>query len=638
MKGEYGEMLESIRNASQGFVGKTIMTIVMGLIIVSFVIWGVGDMLRGFSPSTVASVGSAKISAQDYKVAYDRAIQQYQRRLRRPFTNEEARQVGLDRSVLQQLVNEAAVDEEGRKLGLGISDEALRQVITSNPGFHDKSGAFDPALLANALRDMDMNERGFVSQLRQQVLRQFIVGALATGVTAPKAEVTAEADYQGQTRSADTFLLPASAAGDIPAASEDALKTFYNDRKSSYRAPEYREMTILALEPDTIANAAEVTDADAEAAYQKLAGRDPQFGAPEKRDLQQVLFPNDADAAAAQAKLKAGASFDDLIKDRGLKPEDTDIGETTKDAMLDKDEANAVFALPQGGVSDVQKSQFGPVIVRVKGITPSTVKPYAEVADAVKKQVSASRAGDKIQALHDKIEDARVSGKSILEAAKAVGLTGQSIAAVDAAGNDPKGAPVNLPDQAELLRSAFASDVGLDEAALNTKDGGFIWFEVAKIDPSHDLTFEEAKPEVEKQWRAEEVDKALAGKADDLVKQISAGGNIADAAKGVGAEVKTATDVHRAEQGALPDSVVAALFRQPADGAGSAATPDGRVVFKITADRTPPVDFADARVKAMASELETATRNSLLDQYVAALRRTLGVSVHPDVLQSAEGG
>ena len=89
--------------------------------------------------------------------------------------------------------------------------------------------------------------------------------------------------------------------------------------------------------------------------------------------------------------------------------------------------------------------------------------------------------------------------------------------------------------------------------------------------------------------------------------------------------MKTATDVHRAEQASLPESVVAAIFRQPADGAGSAATPDGRVVFKITADRTPPVDFADARVKAMASKLDTATRESLLDQYVAALRRTLGV-------------
>ena len=255
----------------------------------------------------------------------------------------------------------------------------------------------------------------------------------------------------------------------------------------------------------------------------------------------------------------------------------------------------------------------------------------------MKKQVSASRAGDKIQALHDKIEDARVSGKTILEAAKAVGLTGRIDRRRRRAGRDPKGAPVNLPDAADLLRSAFASDVGLDEAALNTKDGGFVWFEITKIDPAHDLTFEEAKPEVEKQWRAEQVDKALAGKADDLVKQISAGGNIAAVAKSAGAEVKTATDVHRAEQASLPESVVAAIFRQPADGAGSAATPDGRVVFKITADRTPPVDFADARVKAMATELENSTRDSLLDQYVAALRRTLGVAIHQDVLQSAEG-
>ena len=613
------------------------MTVVMGLIIVSFVIWGVGDMLRGFSPSTVASVGGVKISAQDYRTTYDRAIQQYQRRLKRPFTNEEARQIGLDRSVLQQLVSEAAVDDEAHKLGLNISDQALREAITSNPSFRDKSGAFDPARFEAALRDMDMNERGFLSEVRKQELRQFIVGALATGITAPKAEVKAEADYQGQTRSADYFLLPASAAGEIPAPSEEALKTFYNDRKSSYRAPEYRSMTLLALEPETIANPAEVTDADAEAAYEKIAGKNPQFGAPEKRDLQQILFPNEADAAAAVAKLKAGTSFDDLVKDRGLKAEDTDIGETTKDAMLDKDEANAVFALPQGGVSGVLKSQFGPVIVRVKGITPSTVKPYAEVANEVKKEVSASRAGDKIQALHDKIEDLRTSGKTILEAAKAQGLTGQTIDAVDAAGKDPKGAPVNLPDAPELLRAAFASDVGLDEAALNTKDGGYIWFEIAKIDPAHDLTFEEAKPEVEKQWRAEEIDKTLAGKADDLVKQISAGGKIADVAKGAGAEVKTATDVHRAEQGSLPESVVAAIFRQGPDSAGSAATPDGRVVFKITADRTPPVDFADPRVKAMASELDTATRASLLDQYVEALRRTLGVAIHQDVLQSAEG-
>jgi peptidyl-prolyl cis-trans isomerase D len=630
-------MLGAIRNAAQGVVGKAIMTVVMGLIIVSFVIWGVGDMLRGFTASTVASVGSAKISAQEYRLAYDRTIQQYQRRLRRPFTNEEARQIGLDRSVLQQLLSEAAVDEEAGKLGLNISDDALREIITSNPDFRDKSGAFDPTRFAGALRDLDMTERGFVSELRKQALRQFIVAALTTGIAAPKAEVAAEAEYEGQSRSVDYFLLPAAAAGEIGAPSDETLKTFFNDRKSSYRAPELRSMDLLTLEPETIANPAEVSDADAEAAYAKLAGKDPRYGAPEKRDLEQILFPNEADASAAEAKLKAGSSFDDLVKERGLKPEDADLGETTKAAMLDQAEADAVFALPQGGVSGVLKSQFGPVIVHVKSITPSTVKPFADVAEEVKRQVSASRAGDKIQALHDKIEDLRVSGKSLLDAAKAVGLTGQSIAAVDASGRDPNGAPVNLPDKAELLRAAFASDVGLDEAPINAKDGGFVWFDITKVDPAHDLTFEEAKPEVEKQWRAEEVDKTLAGKADDLVKEIQAGASVADVAKRAGAEAKSAQDVHRAEQTSLPESVVAAIFRLPADGAGSAATPDGRVVFKIAADRTPPVDFADPRVKAMASQLDGATRESLLDQYVEALRRTLGVVIHPEALQAAEG-
>jgi peptidyl-prolyl cis-trans isomerase D len=630
-------MLESIRNAAQGVVGKAIMTIVMGLIIVSFVIWGVGDMLRGFTSSTVATVGSEKISEQDFRYAYQRTLQQYQRRLRQPFTNEQARAIGLDREVLQRLLSEAAIDDETRKLGLNVSDEALRAMIVSNPNFQSKSGAFDPQLFVSALRDNDMNERMFVQDLRKSALRQFIVAALTAGIAAPKAAVKAEADTQGQTRAIDYFILPGSAAGALPAPSDEALKSFFNDRKAMYRAPEYRAMDVVSLEPQTLANPAEVSDADAQAAYDRVAGKDPRYGSPEKRDLQQILFPNEAEADAAAAKIKGGASFDDIVKERNLKPEDVDIGQTAKDAIIDKDEADAVFALLPGAVSGVLKSQFGPVIVRVKGVTPSSIKPYAEVADDIKRQVSASRAGDKIQAVHDKIEDARVSGKPLPEAAKEAGLTTQTIPAVNARGLDPSGNPVNLPDKADLLRAAFASDVGLDEAPLQTKDNGFVWFSIAKVEPSHDRSFDEAKPEVEAQWRADQVDKALAAKADDLVKQLRSGGTIADLAKSVGAETKSASDVHRDDK-SLPEPVVAAVFREPADGAGSAAAPGGRAIFKITADKTPPVDFADLRVKGMAEGLDKSARDNLLQQYVEALRRTLGVAVHQNALKSAEGG
>ncbi len=88
-----------------------------------------------------------------------------------------------------------------------------------------------------------------------------------------------------------------------------------------------------------------------------------------------------AEAEAAEAKIKAGASFDDIVQARNLKPEDIALGDTAKDAIIDPAEADAVFALPAGGVSGVLSSQFGPVIVRVKSVTPSTVKPFAEVAD-----------------------------------------------------------------------------------------------------------------------------------------------------------------------------------------------------------------------------------------------------------------
>jgi peptidyl-prolyl cis-trans isomerase D len=177
-------MLESMRRAAQGVVGRAIMTVVMGLIIVSFVIWGVGDMLRGFTSSTVASVGGTKISQSDFRESYQRTLQQYQRRLRQPFTNEQARSIGLDREVLERLVSEAALDETARRLGLGVSEGALRGMITTNPAFQNKDGQFDASIFVSALRENDLTERMFVDELHKTALRQFIIAALTAGVSA----------------------------------------------------------------------------------------------------------------------------------------------------------------------------------------------------------------------------------------------------------------------------------------------------------------------------------------------------------------------------------------------------------------------------------------------------------------------
>ena len=628
-------MLDGMRRLSQGLFGRVIMTGLFGLLIASFAIWGIGDMFRGFVSDKLADVGSQSISAQDFQNALQTMLIQAQSRTHTALTNAQARALGLDQQVLGRLISDAALDQRAQTLGLAISGEAIVSAVRADPQLQDAAGQFDRNRFDQALRESGLSERGFFAAQSKAYMRQQIAIAMTDGLTAPKPLVDFLARVDAQSRAIDYVLLPPSAAGDIAPPTGDALKAFFEDRKAEYRAPEYRAIDILAVDPSTLAKPADVSDEDAKADYDKV--RDARFVTQETRNLQQIVFPDQAAADEAEAKIKAGASFDDIVKARNLKPSDTDLGENTKAATYDPAIAEAAFALPAGGVSEVVKGQFGPAIVRVVSITPGAVKSFDEVKAQLKGEIAADRVGDQVQSLHDKIEDARVSGKTLAEAATSLGLEARSIAAVDASGRDPSGAEVDMPDKRELLSSVYASDVGVDDAPVQTKDNGWIWFDVLKVDPAHDLTFDEVKDKVETQWRAAEVSKALAAKAADMVKAIEGGATLVSLAQAAGLEAKSVADIHRSGKEGLAPSLVSAVFDLPADGAGSAGTPDGRVVFKIVADATPPTRFDDAATKTLATQLGEGLQASLIEQYLTALEHEIGVTVHQNVLQAAEG-
>ncbi|MGD1035673.1 MAG: SurA N-terminal domain-containing protein [Roseiarcus sp.] len=629
-------MLDGIRKATQGIIGRFIMTVMLGFLIISFAVWGIGDMFRGTASNKLAEVGGSVITAQQFQRSLQTFMYQYQARSKAGLTNAQAHALGLDNEVLRRLIAEAALDRRAASLGLAISEDAIVAAVRADPNLHDASGQFSRPRFDQLLRDSGLGESGFFASQSKTYLRQQIGLALVDGLSAPKSLVDALARVDAQTRAIDYVVLPPAAAGEIPAPSPEASKSYFEERKANYRAPEYRGFDILLVSPGDLAKPAQVSDEDAKALYDKV--RDARFTVPEKRQLQQIVFANDAEAAEAEAKIKGGASFDEIVKARNLKPGDIDLGETTRAALFDQTIAEAAFALPEGGVSDVVKGRFGPVVVRVVAISPASVKTFAEVEDALKKEIAADRAGGDVLALHDKIEDARVAGKSLSEAAKGVGLEARAIAAADAQGLDPTGAAVDLPEKALLLSSVFASDVGVDNAALQTTDRGYLWFEIAKVEPARDRTFEEVKDAVEKQWRADEVARRLAAKAQDMVKQLDAGSALASLAQSAGLKVKSAADIRRRGGGALAETVVGAVFATSPMGAGSAATPEGRVVFKITADATPPIDANDPAVKQGAARLADALESSVIVQYVTALERELGVRIHDNVLQAAEGG
>src|SRR5260221_7685411 len=153
-----GPMLRGMRKASSNWLGKTIMTVVMGVLIVSFGVWGIADIFRGFGQSTLAKVGSTEISINEFRQTYTDRLQQIGRQFGRPLTQDQARAFGLDRQVLEQTIAEAAFDEEARRLGLGQSDAETMRMIFSDPNFKGVNGNFDPARFQAVIRQFGFSQ------------------------------------------------------------------------------------------------------------------------------------------------------------------------------------------------------------------------------------------------------------------------------------------------------------------------------------------------------------------------------------------------------------------------------------------------------------------------------------------------
>ena len=628
-------MLESLRAIQNTWIGKAVVAVIMGLIMISFVIWGIGPVFTGFNANALATVGGDTVTVDSFRQAYQTELQQLQQRLRRPVTNQQAHQFGLDGQVLSRLVSDAVLDGQARSLGLAIGQDQIAKAITGDQTFAGADGAFDRARFNDLLRQNDMNEAMFVREQRSVYLRQELIQALVGGLQAPQAGVEALHALGSETRSIDTIELPAAAVGDIPAPDEAMLKTFFDDRAGTFRAPEYRKIVVLPLLPTTLAKPEEVADADVQALYDRVKGG--RFTTPEYRTLDQIVFPSEGEAATAQAAMKTGTSFDAVAAERKLTDKDIAIGRVTKDGAYDPGVAAAAFAMPDGGVSDPVKTAFGTALVRVTRIEPGATKPLDEVAPALRLEIAAGRTGNAIRTLHDKVEEARTAGQSLAEAAKVAGLPLRTVDAVDAGGRDKDGRAVDLPDGPALLKAVFASDVGVDNDTLRTPDGGQVFFEVAAIEPARPKTLAEVRPAVEAAWRKDETAKRLAARAAELVKGLDAGRGIEDVARELGLPVGHVADVRRGGGTGLEPVVAAQVFATPVNGAGSGEG-GARTLFKVLGTVVPALDPDSTAAKELGDQYQAALADELVTTYLGQVQGRLGVKINPAAFAAVTGG
>lgn len=618
-------------------VSRILLLILMGLLIVSFAIWGIADIFRGYGSQTLVSVGDTDITSQEYMRTQREVLRSMSSSAGRTLSLQEAREQGLDKRVLERLIGGAALDTHAKHLGLNISDQALLESIKNDPAFKDSTGNFSPIALQQALRNLDMSEQGYLAVEREQNLRRQLLSTVGRSATASPVFLAAFNEFNNETRALRYVIVPRAAAGAVPDPTDEDLKRYYDNHRAKFTQPEFRKIGLLAVTPETVKDKVEITDADLKAAFEREKEK---LGTPERRRIEQLAFADKAAADAAYQKSQSGTDFIALAKEQGLSESDIDLGLLKRAEMADAAIADAAFKLEKGKVSEPVTGELGKtVLLRVTEIQPGKDVTFEEAKPDLEKKLLKERAQVAIFDLHDRIEDERAAGTQLSEVATKFNIPYQTFDQVDRRGQAPDGTALALPQKTELLNAVFATDVGVENDPIDAKDDGLVWYELLGVTPEQLKPFDQVKQKLAEDWRVDEERNRMAKYTDGLVKQLNDGKTLEDLAKEQNAEILVSEPLKRNGMtvNVLPNAVLQA-FALPQGGYGSAPTgvDEARIVFQV--DKvTPPAPLDETTLNQLKGRLANFMGEDIIGEYFTALEQRYGVHVNQQALAKLTG-
>jgi peptidyl-prolyl cis-trans isomerase D len=617
--------------------GRLFGMILMGMLVFSFGIWGIADIFRGYGQQSLIRVGDIDITTQEYLTAQHDALRAMSNEAKRSLSLQEAREAGLESRVLERLIGGAAVDSHADALKLDISNTALLDEIKQDPNLKDPSGNFNPITFQQLLRTLGLSEQGFLAEQRERNLRRQIIGTVGKTVVTPQVLLTALAQFNGETRSLRYVVVPKTAGGTLPEPTDDELKRFYDNHPAKFTQAETRKLGVIAVTPESVKDQVQIVEDEIKAAYEVTKDK---LGQPERRHVQQISFPDKAAADAAYQKIQSGADFAAIAKDQGVSEADIDLGTVKHDELADPAIAGAAFALEANKVSEPIAGKLGTVLLRVTEIQPGKVPTYDEAKADIEKRILKDRAEDVILDIRDRVEDERASGAKLSEVADKLKLSYQVIDQVDRSGKAADGADVTLPDKPDLLTAAFNTDVGVENDPLDSKEGGFVWYDVEGVNPQQLKPFDQVKDAVATDWREDAERNRLAKYTDGLEQSLKDGKSLEDLAKELNTEVLPTEPLKRdgLTANVLP-AAVAQAFALPQGGYGSALTGlDGaRIVFQV--DKiAPPAPLDAPTTDQLKRQMNTFISDDMLAEYFSALEDRYGVTVNKAALAKLAGG
>ena len=504
-------MLQFIRSK----VTSIFIKVLFAILIISFAIWGIGDIFLGNrGGNTAISVGNIEYSSSEVLSHFDRM----RRAMRLPPEYDDALQPQILDNVIDSIVTSGLFESKSQNLKLTVNDVNLKEWIAEAPAFIDQTGQFNQEVFRRSLFNAGLSEEQFFIELSKDLKRHQITSSFKSA--APPLNILTKTlfRYRSERRTVEAIEIDPNSIQNLPSATHEELLQHYELNKTNYVAPEFRGGQTVILTKKEIAKEIMIPEEDLRTEY---LDRQEEFTEPAHRNVTQFLFRSEASAkqAIAHAKnFKEAHQIENAFNAVTGKENIVLLDKLIAEDLSTDIERQLVFNTKVGRYSQPLKTPFGWKIFFIRSAKSAALKKYSEVSNLIHLELAIEKALDAVFQLANSLEDTLAGGATLEEAAKSINVKLVKIELVDATGYRKNGKlAAGITSTPLFLRTLFETPNGNQSQLIETDDGDYFLLRVDEIIDSHQQKFTAVSNEVRKSWR---LNKRLS-KARDIATNLS---------------------------------------------------------------------------------------------------------------------
>ncbi|MBT1065676.1 SurA N-terminal domain-containing protein [Bowmanella sp. Y26] len=625
-------MLERIREGSQGFWAKAIL----GLVILTFALAGVGSYLNAKTDVPVATVNGDDISQSSLENAYQNERARMENQYGEAFANlmaDTEYMKTFKRGLLDRLIADKLVEQTAADLGMRVSDAQVKDALLAMPEFQ-VGGIFNNDRYQAILRQAGMQPQDFRERIRLDMTRQQLVSALLGSEFSLDSEVELVYALQQQQRDISYVMIFAKQFLDSVAVSEEDVSNYYQSNISNFDTEERVSLRYLELKVEDLMAGIDVSEQEINDAYQ--ANMEQYRTAAERRASHILIeFGDDEQKAREQAeevlkRAKSGEDFAALAKEFSADDFSAENGGDLdwfgRDVM-DPAFEEATFALTQeGDISDVVESSFGLHIIKLTGVKAEEVQPLDAVKDEIVAQVKRDKAQAEFYQLHQQVAEMAFEQPDNLE--DVAGLLGKEIQTSDMFSR-AEAQGVFAGNQ--VLNVAFSDELieeGVNSEVIDVTPDHLIVMRVAEHQPQRTRPLAEVSEEILAQLKADKAQSAAKQWADEVVSLSTSGEDIQS--KLDEKALVWASEANQVRYGSLlPAAVVEQAFKLGMDAKMAAVnTADGNVAIVRLDAIHQAAKAEEAMLAGLEQRLTSGRSQQLYVDFIEALKEKADIEIH----------